>query len=312
MTASVVNWSISRGTIVGPGKVNFLTFPRNVGDPRRGIPTQVVGWSGQGAQNFMVEWEAKAICYAPHPSPHLVVVGPFGDAKILSPAGISDASLSALPDGPLVHGPLTEARFIGEHLYVSGIHRQIYRRESGQKVTEGTWMRCDAGLLVPQPSDAVLGITSLDGFSEAEIYAVGWQGEIWFGRPNSWSRVEPFTNLKFERVVCAPNGTVYAVGQAGLIASGRGSSWSLVDQSVTTDNFWGCAWFLDRLWFCSHSRLYVLDGGDMIVEVREGIPDGATFGWLAADNQQLWSFGNSTLMYSSNGRQWQQVILEHP
>lgn len=307
---SVLNWVIARGIIVGPSKVNFLTYPLDIGNPRDGVPTQVVGWSKAGAQSFMVEWEAKALAFSIRPSPHLLIVGPFGDAKVLCPNGVFEAELKSLPDGPLVHGPLTDARTIGEHIYVSGIHRQLYRRECKSAVSQGTWVRCDSGLVVPSPSNAILGITSVDGFDESEMYAVGWQGEIWHGKPNNWSCIEPFTNLKFERVVCGPNGSVYALGQAGLIAKGRGDKWSVIDQGLTTDNFWGAEWFLDSLWLCTRRKLYRLHVDDTLTEVTTGLPNGADFGWLSSDEEQLWSFGGTTLMYSFDGVSWSQVVLE--
>lgn len=308
MVASTINWAMTRGVVVGNHRINLLTFPLGMAGQGAEVPTQLVGWSPNGAQSLLFELEAKTLCFVPRPNPHLLVVSPFGKVKVIGPGGVSDAPL-VMANGPLERGPLLDARFVGKHAYVAGMHRQLYRREISDSGT-ADWVRCDGGLVLPSPSAEVVGLCSVDGFDEDEMYAVGWQGEVWTGRPGSWQSVPPLTNLKLERVLCAPDGRVYAVGQAGLLLKGRGMSWSVLPNEVTTDGFWGCTWYRDRLWLCTRKRLYVLDKDDQLTDVSASLPDGADTGWLDADETTLWSIGPRSLSYTDDGKTWQQVILE--
>lgn len=308
MATSTINWTMTRGVVVGDHRINLLTFPLGKATRDIDVPTQLVSWSSAGTQSLLFDWEAKTLCFVRSPSPHLLVVSPFGQVKVVGPGGTADAPLT-LANGPLQRGPLLDARFVGAHAYVAGMHRQLYRREfSGAAAAD--WVRCDHGMVLTAPSPAVVGLCSVDGFDETEMYAVGWQGEIWTGHANNWHGVTPLTNLKLERVLCAPNGQVYVVGQAGLVLKGRGMAWSVLANEATSDPFWGCAWYRDRLWLCTRKRIYVLDEHDHVVEARADLPNGADTGWLDADNQTLWSIGRQTLAYTDDGKTWQQVILE--
>jgi hypothetical protein len=310
MPKSNANWIFGRGIVMAADRMHVLSFP-DVGlpDPAHTV-TQVVGWSPQETTSFMIPWEAKALCYVPNPSPHVVIVGPFGDVLVSTPRGNGNEMVDASEDGPSGRGVLRDLRLIGRHVYAAGTHRQVYRREaSDDPAAIGFWRRMDAGVVLPRPSDELRGFNSIDGFSEEDIYAVGWRGEIWHYDGSRWHAIESPTNLKLERVVCGGDGNVYAAGQVGVLLRGRGNRWSAIPQKATDKQFWGAEWYRDRLWLATQSGVFVLDPNDDVNPVDFGLTDPPTCRWLASGDGVLWSIGASHLSYTSDGVQWLQVFF---
>jgi hypothetical protein len=66
-----------------------------------------------------------------------------------------------------------------------------------------------------------------------ELYAVGWQGEIWHYDGEKWHQLPSPTKLVLVDVCCAGDGTVYACGREGLLLKGRDQTWEIVEPPGT-------------------------------------------------------------------------------
>lgn len=89
-------------------------------------------------------------------------------------------------------------------------------------------------LSAPKAKDAerIIGFERLDGFSSKELYAVGWQGELWQRKGDRWCQLESPVSELLTAVCCAEDGVVYAVGQNGTMLQGRDDEWTVLDTGL--------------------------------------------------------------------------------
>lgn len=311
MPLSSKNWEFGRGVIINAGRAHLLSVPVVESGSEPGGVTQVINWRPDQLSSFMIPWEAKTITYVPNPEPHVVIIGPQGDVFIGSPHGNSEELIDESSFGPNDRGVIRDSRFIGKNLYAVGMSRQVYRRECEKgAVNRGRWEHIDEGVLIEKAVPGVAGFCSVDGYGEDEIYAAGWRGEIWWYDGRRWNATDSPTNLKLERIVCAPNGHVYALGQSATLLKGRKDIWNQIEHDVTTREFWGSSWYNDLLWMCTDSGLYCLTEDDKVKPVDIGIDGTSTFRWLDSADGVIWSFGANHVIHSSEGRKWTQVIFD--
>ena len=308
MPRTSANWSFSRGIALNDDRIFLTSFPDSSGEPQP--VTQVTSWSPARTASFMLPFEAKSIVFSANPEQHGILLGPFGEIFVSTSHGNSEESLSSAADGPARYGPMRDLRTIDGNVYAVGMNRQCYRRECGSDALASVvWARADGGVLNVGPPDPVVGFNSIDGFSNHDLYAVGWQGEIWHSDGKHWDTSCQPTNLKLERVVCAENGLVYAVGQSGVIVTGSGHQWEIVPQDLTRDQFWCAVWFQERLWLATRGKVYVLDRNRTLKEVDMGLIGNATCGWLTSSENKLWSIGSHHVLSTTDGEQWRQLFL---
>jgi hypothetical protein len=87
----------------------------------------------------------------------------------------------------------------------------------------------------PKPKDTnqVLGFEDIDGFSAKDLYAVGWQGEIWQRKGSKWRQVDSPVSANLNAVCCADDGMVYVVGDNGVMLKGRDDTWREIATGLT-------------------------------------------------------------------------------
>jgi hypothetical protein len=181
--------------------------------------------------------------------------------------------------------------------YACGGNRQVFRR-----VDEGVWTAMHAS--APEPGEPA-GFEDICGFSEGEIYAVGWQGEIWQWNGREWTNRDSPTDINLTAVCCADDGFVYACGQNGTLIRGRNDTWELIElESVHTD-LWDLCWFNGRLFIASFSTLFAYEEGDLLPIIFESDTPG-TFGKLTQAQGVLWSIGTSDVL-SFDGTTWTRI-----
>ncbi|MGH2624519.1 MAG: hypothetical protein ACRDE7_12690, partial [Sphingobacterium sp.] len=203
------------------------------------------------------------------------------------------------------HGYIRDLRAIGSTVYAAGMGRQIYRRTS-----RGNWIPIHEGVInKPKHYLDVTGFESIDGVSEDEIYAVGFNGEIWRYHEEKWQKIDSPTNLTIERVRATSSDVTYACGQKGVLLRGRGDAWDIVRHEETEDDFWGLEWFLGRLYLATHGELFTLNEQDELKRVDLGLPGLRTYSQLHAAEGALWSFGAKHVAWTKDGETWHDVAI---
>ena len=68
-----------------------------------------------------------------------------------------------------------------------------------------------------------------------QIYAAGWEGEIWHYDGNRWSSICSPTNIILNDICCAGDGNVYAGGRVGMLIVCRRDHWKVIDHDSMTE-----------------------------------------------------------------------------
>jgi hypothetical protein len=246
---------------------------------------------GQLAHMGDRNWSAVAMCVAKKPAEKMIAVGEEGDVFTYVGGMATDEVIEPRP---------TVIRGIGvvDGLPVAcGMKRQVYRR-----VGENAWVAMHAP--APEPGENA-GFEAIAGFTGDEIYAVGWNGEIWQWNSSNWiDRASP-TNLILTGVCCGGDEEVYICGQHATLIRGRHNAWEIVELEDMTDDFWDVCWFNDRLYLSTMTMLYSFtDGG--FVPVDFGADRPRTCYRLTEAEGVLWSIGSDDV-FSFDGIQWIRV-----
>lgn len=255
-------------------------------------------WGGR-----TVDWNACSGTVCHLPEERFLTLGVEGE--IWAMGGGQTTAEPSIQDGPMMpgtRGPMREIRGIaGGHAYAVGTCRQAYKR-----VAAGRWLCIDQSAQTPVDDIADTSFESIDGFSEQEIYAVGWEGEIWQFDGHRWIQRQSPTNLALYKVRCAEDGFVYACGQAGLLLRGRGDRWSVIDHDTTEEDLWGMEWFAGKLFVSSTRFVYELNGGSLsLVDFDDEAP--ATCYHLSAADGIMWSIGPKDVM-EFDGSAWSRIL----
>ena len=140
-----------------------------------------------------VDWLACSATVCRVPEERVLVMAQKGGAILVSGGGerkVEDLS-EARKGFKRKPGLMREIRAVaGRHAYAVGTGRQVYRRKA-----PGEWKCIDAWSQVDSKELLDYSFESIDGFSDNEIYAVGWEGEIWSYDGKKWTRLGSPTNL---------------------------------------------------------------------------------------------------------------------
>lgn len=205
----------------------------------------------------------------------------------------------------LLLGPAREIRTIGQHAYVCGMSRSVHKC-----LGRDQWVRIDHD--VRSEEDDNSGFKSIDGFSEQDIYAVGFNGEIWHYNGKGWSAVDSPVNVTLNKVICASSGDVYIVCGSGLLLHGRNDQWRTYSLE-TKKNLYAVTYFKGQVFAASLDGLYKLQDDELVsvkIQSKEPIeyePHEA-FGMLAASDDIMWCGGAKCLMFTHDGITWEEVM----
>jgi hypothetical protein len=290
---SRVELAFSRGTIFSRDRIYVLAYSRN----EQG--TRVFRWTGKW-DNYYVPFAARCIGSLAEPSPEIISLSAVGEVHVASPDGLSTELIDDTSEAPMHRGDLRCIKCIDRNIYVAGIGRQVYVRDSAKR-----WSRFDEGTLDPLGSAELVGFESIDGFNKDEIYAVGLNGEIWFCDKSRWRKIDTPTNVGLEKVLCTADGKVFAAGRSGVILCGRRDTWSVLPQDTTDDTFWDMAWFQGQLYLSTTNSLFV-SSGTGIKEVNFGLSTKPTCAYLDANDGVLCSIGCDDMVIF-DGNIWKKL-----
>lgn len=172
--------------------------------------------------------------------------------------------------------------------YGCGMNRQVFRRNG-----EGMWIAMHA----PSPeSGETLGFEALDGYSHTDIYAAGWEGEIWNFDGNKWKSCDSPTNLILTGIHCAPDKHVYACGQEGSLLRGNSSVWKDISDENVRDDFWDVISFNNSIYVASKTAIYELKNGslEMVMPTSDRV---RTAGRFTTREGFLWSIGDKDVFF---------------
>jgi len=217
--------------------------------------------------------------------------------------GIGPGSPNSLPEAIITtdddirrQTDIRACRAINGRAYAVGMMRQVYKMTA-----RGKWAAIDKGL--EDDGDGVTGFESIDGFAEDDLWCVGWGGEIWHGTGRKWRQKDSPTNLILTDVCCAPNGRVYACGRNGMLLAGRGDTWEIIESPKLAHDLWALAWFQDRLYIASGTKLYTLHDG-VVADVKfPGKDKPKTFTQLDAAHGWLLTIGSADV-FRFDGTTW--------
>lgn len=245
---------------------------------------------GQWADVVDTAWDSTALAVTRLPSEKLIVVGEDGD--VVTYAGGAETREKISPKPVMIRN----ARRILDSVYACGMKRQVYKR-----LDEGAWV--DISAQFPK-ADEEVGFESIDGFSDKEIYAVGWNGEIWEFDGAGWIHRGSPSNVILTSICCAPDGVVYAAGQQGVMIKGRHDVWESIDWEDEVDaDIWDLCWFEDDLYIATIANLYKLRGSALL-EVDFGVVFPPSCYSLTSAEGVLWSIGRDHVA-SFDGTDWE-------
>ena len=246
---------------------------------------------GQLAHMGDRNWSTVAVCLAKKPTEKMIAVGEDGDVFTYVGGKATDEVIQPQP-------VVLRGMGVVEGFPVAcGMKRQVYKR-----VGDNSWVAMHAP--APPPGENA-GFEAVAGFSNQEIYAVGWNGEIWEWNGSQWlNRISP-TNLILTGVCCAGDEEVYICGLHGTLLRRRHDLWDVIELVDMTDDFWDLHWFNDRLYLATMTSLYTFtDGGFLPVDFGADRP--GTCYRLTDAKGVLWSIGSDDV-FSFDGTQWTRV-----
>ena len=161
----------------------------------------------------------------------------------------------------IIHG----IGFVGEHVYIVGPSRAIYRRTGVKKwelFNQGTQDDVmKKNIKKGNRSAFSYAFLSIDGFSEHDMYAVGNKGEAWHYDGKQWTKIDLPTHADLHKIHCAKDGYVYIAGDEYTILKGKGNKWEYIVNGKMNHPFnelllESIAWFQDALYVGTSEGLY--------------------------------------------------------
>ena len=264
--------------------------------PHASILTWDQGQWGQGD----VEWTAVSVCAVKYPQEQMVAVGETGEAQVCGSGEEHDEEIRDGVVKPDDRGDLRFVRSIGGHAYATGMDRQVYRRQGRDE-----WVCIDESMRPAKDDESLVGFNGIDGVSEKEIFAVGFQGAIWHYNGRTWKELQSPTNIVLSSVCCAGDGNVYACGRRGTLLRGDRRRWEVIDHGKSNEDFWGLAWYQNKLYVSSLRRVLTLEKGDRLRMVDMDEPVTSAY-HLSAQDGVLLSIGPKDVMLN-DGAKWIRI-----
>jgi hypothetical protein len=263
--------------------------------------TYFLTWDGGawGGEDEPKPWGVVSMVVCTHPIEQTVALGAGGQVYCVGSGDIHDELIDTRDGGDVPRTMRGLACVDGKAIAV-GMGRYVYRRD-GRDV----WTPLDDGARQERGDPNVVGFEAVDGFSSSEMYAAGWNGEIWSWDGESWTPVQSPVNLTLSTVCCADDGEVYVAGRRGLLLRGRGRRWSVIQHDDHAEDIWDLAWFRGDLYVSTSVGLYrLVDDHLRHVDMGEDWP--RSYFHLSAIDEVLWSIGAKDVL-AYDGSRWTRI-----
>ncbi len=261
-----------------------------------------------GAWDFAtVDMAVCGMCVVDGEGHRLLNLGVEGTVVIFTFPGEQTEHIDLSEEGPSDLVNLRALRKIDGLVYAAGMARLVYRRPR-----EGVWEPIHQDLFVPSGERVeAVGLNALDGFNGQEIYAAGFNGEIWYYNGAAWKETVSPTNLVLNCVLCASDGYVYVAGMAGIVLRGRGDRWAVIADGSEPGDFWGIAEFNSNIWLASEKGVFRVEGGDL-AQIDMGFEKAISTAYLDSGDGILCSVGNKDVAITEDGGWWTRIPKPWP
>jgi len=275
------------------------------------------------------DWNVVSVCYDPLRDLRCIL-SREGDVNIYGPGGEPDETFHIREAGVFGNsaaglGYVNRIRAIGDHLYVCGQSRQIWRFDiHGPHLKLSRWtdlagsIRQFPAAEVPDDTDLLdhwldahdaVDLVDVDGSSDADIYVVG--DEVWHWAGRAWQQIIlPYAEQVNAIKIVSP-GFVFLAGRGGLLVGNARDGFTLATSVATVENFTSIEWFEGKLYLASSHGLHVYDPKTRTVIVHQTllVPEVRDAHSLEARDGVLWSFGLKDVA-RFDGYAW--VRVDHP
>jgi hypothetical protein len=255
-------------------------------------------WKAGVLHEGRAKFSAHSCAIVDEPEYAVVKISASGIYSIETRAGVTTGNVfrdSAPARRDQRFGDIRSVKTVKRKAFVVGFEGTVYRLDR----LDG-WTRIDDGL--PSQFD----IEAIDGFSLTDVYAVGFQGEVWHFNGEGWERRDVPTDTVLTSVKCADDGFIYIGGHKGILLRGRADVWEVVDDGAPQDDIWDLEWFAGALYASTMTGVYrCLDRRCEPVEFS-GDPPATTY-QLSASEGVMWSVGRRDIV-AFDGVQWRRII----
>lgn len=227
----------------------------------------------------------------------VVAVGPTGQYWEVAPLSKKESMGRIAGAQPSIRG----VRSIGDSLFIVGMGRLVMER-----VDVGQWS--DISPKGAEVKGQVVGFEDIDGFSTEEVYAVGWQGEIWWRDKMRWRQVDSPVSANLNSIACSSNGVAYIVGDNGVMLEGRQENWRIVDTGKA-ENLLDVADYKQQVFVVTDFGIFSRAPSGQLVAETNFVDDDhpATCLHLLASPDAIFSMGPSDLFRLTDGP-WERLV----
>ncbi|UTH38707.1 hypothetical protein NLY39_11400 [Pseudomonas sp. KHPS1] len=234
----------------------------------------------------------------------LITVGIDGFVEIADFDGADEERIGEheADGGPSLLRPLRCVRIIGDHVYVAGARRQVYRR----RLSGTDWRRYDQGVYIPRSSLESGSLHDIDGNGENWLIAVGLGGEIWTCTDGIWSQLDSPTNIRLEAVRHLGGTDFIAAGAQGTIIIGNANTLRILEQDLTTETFSSIEKAFGGIYLCTdQGNLFRIDNS-VLSSINTILPPSPGGGFLSYGDQHL-IFSTDFNVIIFDGANWKEI-----
>jgi hypothetical protein len=91
---------------------------------------------------------------------------------------------------------------------------------------------------------------------------------------------------------------------AGVLLRRTKAGWKVIEQTATTDDFWGVTFFKEQLYLSNYEGVFLLEEKDLS---KARVPSKLSTAYLDSNSDVVWSVGRKHLAYSEDGNHWHKL-----